>query len=163
MALRQLIPSTFNEVMTFLGVIVGVIGGVASFLWGIYVWQQQAILTAETRRIEATKPFLERQLKLYTEASQVVAVLATSQDPEETLGARKRFLQLYWGELALVENDNVAKAIAKVKEAMDKGSEQEYLTSLSLNLAQACRNSLARSWGVDIWTMPDRAGASGKP
>ena len=159
MALRQLIPSTFNEVMTFLGVL----GAVASFLWGIHVWKGQEIRTAETRRIEATKPFLERQLKLYTEASQVVAVLATSQDPEETLGARKRFLQLYWGELALVENDDVAKAMVKVKEAMDKGTGQEYLTSLSLNLAQACRNSLARSWSVDIWTMPDRAGASSKP
>lgn len=159
MALRQMIPSTFNEVMTLLGVM----GAVVSFLWGIYVWQKQAILTGETRRIEATKPFLERQLKLYTETSQVVAVLATSQDSEEALSARKRFLQLYWGELALVENDDVAKAMAQVKEALDKGTGQEYLTSLSLYLAQACRNSLARSWGVDIWTMPDRAGTLDKP
>ena len=32
--------------------------------------------TAETRRVEATQPFLERQLRLYTEAAQVAARIA---------------------------------------------------------------------------------------
>lgn len=157
--MRQLIPSTFSEIVALLGVL----GAVVSFAWGIFVWQGQAILTAETRRIEATKPFLERQLKLYTEVSQVVAILATAEEPGETLRARKRFLELYWGELALVENNDVAEAMVKVKAAMERGAGTEELQSLSLILAHACRNSLARSWSVDIWTLPDRAGTSRKP
>jgi hypothetical protein len=159
MTMRWLMPSTFNEVVTLLGVL----GAVAGFIFGIIQWREQAIRTAETRRIEATKPFLERQLQLYTEASQVVAVLATSHDQDEIRRAGDRFMKLYWGELALVENDDVANAMVNVKAAVERSAGQVDLQSLSLNLAHACRRSLARSWGVDIWMQPDQAGTSGKP
>ena len=71
--------------------VLGVAGAIASFVWGVFVWKEkseadrdlQRIETerlAQSRRIEATKPFLERQLKLYTEATEVAAVIATSSD-----------------------------------------------------------------------------------
>ena len=157
--MRLLIPSTFSEVVALLGVF----GAVGSFVFGIIVWQEETIRIAETRRIEATKPFLERQLKLYMEASQVVAVLATSHDPDGICRARKRFLELYWGEMVLVENEDVAKAMVNVKRAMERDAGQGELQSLPLNLAHACRHSLARSWGVDVWAWPDQAGTFGKP
>ena len=36
-----------------------------------------------TRRIEATLPYLGKQLDLYTEATQVTTIIATSKDQEE--------------------------------------------------------------------------------
>ncbi|WP_041766225.1 hypothetical protein [Psychromonas ingrahamii] len=61
------------------------------FVWGIYTYldtseKQLAAQIAEaernaaTRRIEATLPYLEKQLDLYTEATQVTAIIATSKD-----------------------------------------------------------------------------------
>jgi hypothetical protein len=157
--MRRLIPSTFNEVVA----LCGVFGAIATFIFGIIQWREQAIRTEETRRIEATKPFLERQLKLYTEASQIVAVLATAEDPGEKRHAYKRFRELYWGEMVLVENEDVERAMVNVKDAIERHAGQGDLQSLSLNLAHACRHSLARSWGVDVWARPDQAGTSGKP
>ena len=57
--------------------VLGIVGVVISFLWGVWQWKDkseqelkqrssEAVRLAETRRLEATKPFLERQLKLYT-------------------------------------------------------------------------------------------------
>lgn len=67
---------------------------VAVFFWGIYTYrdtaQQQLVRaeaeaqqTAETRRIEATRPYLNRQLELYIEATRVTATIATSTDSED--------------------------------------------------------------------------------
>ena len=57
-----------------------------------------------TTRIEATWPFLERQLALYTEATRAAATLAATEDGPEQDAAEKRFWALYWDELALFEN-----------------------------------------------------------
>jgi hypothetical protein len=106
--------------------VLGVLGALGSFLWGVYVWKEksgqdrdallreqrrasEAVLqeqkrTSETRRVEATKPFLEHQLALYTEAIQSVEVMATSADHPAVDKATARFWQLYWGELGLVED-----------------------------------------------------------
>ncbi len=122
-----------------------------TFIWGIaqfFINQRSQI---ETRRIEATKPFLDRQLILYTEATKSTATIATSSLDEEITLAKKRFWSLYWGELALVEDKNVETAMVMFGQALkSKGSQQE-LQNLSLNLAHACRNSLADSWGVKQW------------
>lgn len=136
---------------------------VAGFLWGIYTYQDNAKQqlraqvaehekTAETRRIEATKPFLDRQLELYTEAIQVTATIATSTDEEELADATMRFQELYWGELALVERTDVAAAmVAFHTELTVNGGERGELQRLSLDLAHACRDELADSWNTDAW------------
>jgi len=170
--------------------VLGALGAIATFLWTVYVWRDKsrkelaaAALEAEraslTRRIEATKPFLERQLQLYTAATQATAIIATSYDQDEVQSATKRFWQLFSGELALVENPDVASAMQTFRRALpalkDKNKsqndnepsqntsensemEKEGLRQLSLNLAAACRTSLARSWGIRAWASPDEAG-----
>jgi hypothetical protein len=142
--------------------ILGVLGTVVAFLWGVYTYQDTANKQlererleseryAETRRIEATKPFLERQLVLYTDAAQAAATLATSGDEAEKAKARKRFWELYWGELALVENSDVEAAMVSFGRGLREGGDQDELQQLSLGLAHACRNSLALSWNVAAW------------
>ncbi len=68
--------------------ILTVLGAIASFFWGVYQWREkssqelearkeESARLVETRRIEATKPFLERQLALYAEATKIAAQVAT--------------------------------------------------------------------------------------
>ena len=141
------------------------VGGIVSALWAIWTWrdnklreraqaERDAILHAENRRVEATRPFLERQLSLYVELSQTVATLA-SQDDRAVIGpATLRFWQLYWGELALVEDSRVEAAMVEFGDAIRKGATQIELQPLSYDLAHACRDSLARSWGTSAWMTP---------
>jgi hypothetical protein len=135
---------------------------IAAFVWGIYVYgdtaRQQLIKAetdtqrlAQTRRIEATRPFLDKQLALYTEATKLTATIATSADQAEIQKATKRFRELYWGELGLVERDDVARAMISFKQALDAKQDQDTLASLALSLAHACRDELAASWGTDAW------------
>ena len=131
-------------------------GAVVAFAWGViqFVASQQA--QEETRRIEATKPFLERQLKLYTEATQAAATLATSKNRQELDAATKKFWSLYWGELALVEDKRVEAAMVQFGRALDTGSSDHALQKASIDLAHACRDSLAESWGVKQWRNPHK-------
>ncbi|MBI1735352.1 MAG: hypothetical protein HYR51_09275 [Candidatus Rokubacteria bacterium] len=148
--------------------VLGLVGAMASFIWGVYQWRvksdheltqarYEAARLVASRKIEATKPFLERQLKLYTDASQIAAVLATTRDGAERAKATKRFWELYWGELALVENEAVETAMVALGDALQRNSPPPELQQLSLRLARACRISLDRSWGIHAWTSPDEA------
>ena len=142
--------------------VVGAIVALGTFLWAIWTYgdtrrseieqQEQADKrTAETRRVEATKPFLERQLKLYTEATQAAAKIATSHDESVIDEAVKRFWQLCWGELALVENKAVEGAMKQFGDGLRAELPRHEMEQLSLVLAHACRDSLAVSWGVKAW------------
>ena len=107
----------------------------------------------ETRNLEARKQYLTRQLDLYTEATRAAAKLATSRpDSPESIAARQRFWELYWGELSMVENLEVEKAMKQMGDCLSgdcRGCSD--LKRCSLDLAHACRRSLADSWGVPDW------------
>lgn len=111
---------------------------------------------ARTRRIEATKPYLERQLTLYTQASQMASTLATSDDEQGKVKMRMRFWQLYWGELALVEDKAVEGAMVEYGSCLTENCGSGELKGKSLALAHACRDSLAVSWNVEQWRTPER-------
>jgi hypothetical protein len=135
------------------------IGGVIAFGWGVYQFMMNQRGQSETRRIEATRPFLDRQLKLYTDATQAAATIATSTSNEEVTGARARFWSLYWGELALVEDNRVEAAMVEFGRALEAGAKGKEIAPLSLRLAHACRDSLAESWGVKQWRNPRKSQA----
>lgn len=113
-------PSSFQETLGLLTAS----GAVVSFFWGIWVWRDksnkeltQAKLEAakleltremeaeklaatrqkdmEIRSVEAKKPFLDHQLALYVEASQVAAKIATSTDSKKLEISQQRFWELY--------------------------------------------------------------------
>ncbi|MDZ7952280.1 hypothetical protein [Nostoc sp. DedQUE09] len=178
----SLFPSSFEQTLKLLTPL----GAFGSFLWGVMIWRDksdkelaqakteaerfaenrrielaqaetEAERFAESRRIEATKPFLDRQLKLYTEASQVAAKIATSTNVNEVADANKRFWELYWGELALVENKDVEAAMVALGKAIEDSAPKQQLQKLSLKLAHACRSSLNISWGINAWSQPDYA------
>ena len=146
--------------MTFEAAIklLSILGAVATFAWGVFQYTANEKSQSDNRRIEASKPFLERQLKLYTEATQSAATLSTSEDANERAAAIRRFWSLYWGELALVEDKGVEAAMVALGKGLNEKSSPMELKQLSLKLAHACRDSLAVSWGVKEWRNPNRAG-----
>ncbi|CAN7739996.1 hypothetical protein LJR084_006543 [Variovorax sp. LjRoot84] len=137
-------------------------GAVVAFCWGAYQFLLTQRGQAETRRVEATRPFLDRQLKLYTDATQAASTMATSKSPEEVAAARSRFLLLFWGELVMVEDRHVESAMVEFRDALNAGKKGPELEQLSLRLARACRDSLAESWGVKQWQDPHNAPELGK-
>ena len=134
--------------------ILTLMGAVIAFAWGVYQFSASQNSQAETRRIEATKPFLDRQLVLYTAATQATSTIATSETAGDIAAAKLRFWSLYWGELALVEDKRVEAAMVNFGKALDGAGERGELRRLSLALARACRDSLAEAWGVRQWQNP---------
>jgi hypothetical protein len=137
---------------------VSVIGGVVTFIWGYYQWRERSIENLKARRLAITKPFLEKQLELYSEATRVASQVAMKLGKEGD-EARARFWELYWGELALVENPEVENAMVEMSEALESGAPVTTLRSKSLRIAHACRQSLDKSWGINAWRTgpPSRA------
>lgn len=132
------------------------LGALGTFTWGIVQFSVAQRLQAESRHLEARKPFLDRQLILYTEITRTAAVLAAGALPgdDHLRGeAERRFWELYWGELALVEDRGVEAAMVEFGDAIKAGGMRNVPTLRlpSLALARACRNSLAESWGVADW------------
>jgi hypothetical protein len=149
---------TFDQWLKFFSIA----GAIGSFVWGVWVWQDKAekertqarldaARYAETRRVEAAKPFLDKQLALFTEATQVASFIANAPSRESAARKIERFWQLYWGELALVERGDVAKAMIAFGNGLTGQQPQGVLRGLALDLAHACRDELAVSWGTDAW------------
>lgn len=151
--------STFQ---TFAGMVSPLLA-IATFWWGIYTYREasaaqlkkdeaDAIRTAETRRIEATKPFLDKQLAAYTKATTLAARTASNASNLELFQRlKKEFRELYWGEMGLVEHGEVERAMARFNEMLDLEAGEEGLGFFALQLAHACRKELAASWGTDAW------------
>jgi hypothetical protein len=156
--------------------VVGVLLAVAGFWDGIRRYNEGRV--AEARSVaerarqaalvavrDSRKPFLERQLALYFEATKVTAQLSTLPRGVAWTAARQRFWELYWGELGLVEDTSVLAAMVAFGEAVtayEQGrNSQADLHQLALGLARACRNSLQSEWG-GLDTLPSRP-ASPRP
>lgn len=109
---------------------------------------------AEARKVEASRPFLERQLALYTEAAQVAGVLAVSSDEAERKRAEQRFWELYWSEMVMVEDRFVETAMIHFGDCMKDPTcaKSAQLKRAALNLSCEFRKSLVASWGVNALT-----------
>jgi hypothetical protein len=127
-----------------------IIGGFGAFA---LPFLYSLVKDAKTRRIEAQKPHLERQLQLYTETCQLAVCLATAEDPQQVTIAKKRFWELYWGELCMVENRGVEKAMVQLGKALESNASQDELKNLSYELAHALRHSLEVAWGFRLRRM----------
>lgn len=141
-----------------------ILGTAIAFLWGTYRYfndlavertkeRQTAAAANSVQKIAASKPFLDKQLKLFEEVTQITAFLATvpeSPDREEKI---LRFKQLYWGEMALVEQGPVESAMVKFKQGLENNASISDMQQLSLQIAHACREELAQSWDVSHWKL----------
>lgn len=150
-----------------------ILGGIATFFWTSFAYFdglrrehvkkaaderameegrviEQAKATA-VQRVISMEPFLNRQLALFQETTQVVAFIATSPESEERKQKEARFWQLYWGELALVEHGDVETAMKHFGDALKAKAASDVLEQLSLKVTYACRDELAESWNEPSW------------
>lgn len=118
----------------------------------IGIWQY-ADKQAQANR----KPFLQKQLELVFEASDTVAVMATTADDSEWLKAHARFWTLYWGPLGIVENQAVVHCMVQAGKLVGPPGRRTTpdlplsgLHSTSLALAVASRELILDSWQVDL-------------
>lgn len=65
----------------------------------------------QMRDFEYRKPLYQQQMTLYMDAAKAAAALATSYDPEERNKSYRRFWQLYYGELPVIEEAEVNNAM----------------------------------------------------
>lgn len=124
---------------------------IASLLVAVPAFAFAVVKYSQDRRVEANRPFLDRQLALYTDVTRAAATLATSSDQALIDAAQARFMELFWGELALVEDPGVEHAMIAFRAKLVSDAGEESLSVLSVRLAHACRESLARSWRAPKW------------
>jgi len=100
---------------------------------------------------ERQRPFLERQLQHYFEASESASKVANLPDGKDRAEAVQKFWQLYWGPLAVVEDPEVERAMVDFGGALrSETSDRAALQHRSLELAHACRGSLEKQWGATL-------------
>jgi hypothetical protein len=131
----------------------GIFGAIATFGWTAWTYLDGRARELEVRRIEASKPFLEKQLKLFEEVTEIDASLATSVGPSESPEKTRRFWELYWGVLPLVEHGKVEGAMRKFGDLLKSGAKEEELGVAALEVAHACREELGSSWQVESWQL----------
>jgi hypothetical protein len=111
---------------------------------------------AIARLFDSRKPFLELQLKLYTETAHIAGKLAVADiGKDEFVKAVYRFWELYWSELAVVEDKKIEQAMVKVGDALgklEKGEPRKVLEDAVLDLAHALRDGIVTEWGAHIGT-----------
>ena len=138
--------------------VVAIIAAVVALASGVgTIWGQFRVTTLQAElehRREIRRPFLERQLTLYFEAAKVASQITNPLDQRERKFAVQRFWQLYWGELAVVEDPEVAGAMVafgrELRASGDRGRNSSDLQKLGLELSHACRSSLQKSWNVNL-------------
>jgi hypothetical protein len=125
---------------------------------GIIALGLSALFTAGTYVINthraAAKPFLDGRLAIYLETTEATATIATTNNDEQRIQAKARFWSLYWGKIAVVEDEPVQKAMESIAECLRNRCEPKEVRKLLPGLINACRNSVRESWGVHISTDP---------
>jgi hypothetical protein len=88
------------------------------------------------------------------EAVEAASVLATPDvhSGEELSKARKRFLELYWGELSMVEEASVESKMVEMAWSLDliqKEGQKPDPKDAVYRLSHTIRDSLLDSWGAE--------------
>ncbi len=139
-----------GQVVQVVSVVIGVVISVLSFN---ITWQKEAEArraAALKQEIEAEKPFLILRQQRYQETLQTAGVLANPEQnsAEELQKAEKRFWELYWSELALVEGRDVEKAMIRFGDELRPTMSPTSRQAAAYHLSHALRDSLFRSWRI---------------
>lgn len=146
----------WHQVAQYLSMVTAFVAVAALFL-SLQQYYDQQKRNDEAKEREFRKPFWEKQITLYFEASTAAAKIATlPRDHKESKEAEERFWQLYWGPLVLVEDNDVKNAMIAygnclnglTKECRSEDSQPSQLQSLSLDLANKFRASIGTSWDI---------------
>jgi hypothetical protein len=137
-------PKTIERLLTTVTIIAGVIISVNNL-------KITTVKNSETRKIEASTPFLKLRQEIYLDALKNASILASKElhTEEEVKAARKRFTELLWGESSLIEETRIEKFMIAIAESENLRDSITPTQKSSYDLAHAMRESLIKSWGVD--------------
>jgi len=161
-------PQDWSKTVQTVSVVVGVIITVLSYNLARQKEAGARVAEAENRRaeaqryeehrhdelqkqvLEASRPFVELRQRLYGEAIRIASVLATpdQHDVAEVEAARKRFWELYWGELTFIESPEVETAMCHLGDLIEPNHPVSPQQGATYKLATALRASLKRSLRV---------------
>ena len=125
---------------------------------GVALWQylDQRKFEIDTRQMEivaldrqSKQKFLDKKFELYTEVVALMSRLAASAEYQDREADRDRFWQLYWGELGMVEDSQVERAMKAAGDALTATGD---LTFPSLHLSRCISKSIEVNWGVKLET-----------
>ena len=143
--------------------IIGAVVAVGGLVFGIYQFQSQ-----RDKGDSEKETMLRRQkVELYNKAAEVAASFPQASDPKEADEKKKQFWSLYYGQLSIVEDENVKNAMMRYGGALKAWeklnsppsdffppSEFTYypdgsqsgitFEQLSYELSQACKESLGK-------------------
>ena len=134
--------------------VVSSILAISSIVFGVYKFTEQ-------NERELRKKIYEEQYEIYSETIELAAHLSTTDDLDSVSLknfqiTRHKFEVLYYGKLCLIQDITVEKAIVNFHDALirfesgDSSIEPETLQQLSINLANAFRRSLEKTWGISF-------------
>lgn len=122
---------------------------IVSMLGAVVVFGLGVLQYYDTKEQEFRKAFWEKQYDLYSKATAAAAQIVTAKGLASIAAERKVFWELYWGQLAIVEDRRVMLAMADFGislDAWERGNAKLVQPELSYRLARACRNSLKATW-----------------
>jgi hypothetical protein len=118
---------------------------------------------AEARANEYKKQFWDKQLNLFEEACQATGTISSDSvdvDSPEFKQASAKFDELYYGRLAIVETNEIARkmddfmnalpALDSAKSDEERDAAKETLQKISIDLAHECRVAVAHSFQVEL-------------
>jgi len=136
--------------------------GSSTALWGGLATVSVALLTmiigiyqyASKKDEDFKKVIWEERKKLYMELLDYTSKIAIAGDfnSEDCVANRKEFWSMYWGRLCVMEDKEVLAAIINYGDKLEQVEqvkvdlEHSDLENLSYLLAEACRNSLIKTW-----------------
>jgi hypothetical protein len=140
--------------------------------WVVLTWLADQRKVAEDRRVEAErqvqvrllearKPFNDIQFSRYLETARVVGALVTTSDLKSTEWDEnfRRYEQLYWTDLSMVEDEGVKSAMQgfagklRSMNANKMGvadADFENLKQAAYRLSLALRQGVQKTWVIDL-------------
>lgn len=140
-----------SEILQFISIIVAFAGAILAVYSTIKTTQANKDLTSLQHALNVRNKFLERQTDLYFEASGLASRIATNTSEQDVQEAIVRFNEIYWGELAVVEDSIVEPAMVDFKRLLEREDcSKRDLKLCALKLSRALRDSLNKSWKAEL-------------
>ena len=105
---------------------------------------------------EARKDFSAKQQEVYFKLLDTTSTVANETvGTDDRRAAEKRFWRLYCGEIIMVEDGAVAKAVDLFSDALwEEPNNSVKMLNMSMDIARACRDSLGETWKVTQVAIP---------
>jgi hypothetical protein len=111
--------------------------------------RQARVMEADARRFEALSAFRKLQLDRYTEIVTVASRLAAAkyETKADLNAATRRFYEMYWGDLSIVESEALKTAMANLRGALER-QEEIAVRNWAYRISHLARTPLLASFDV---------------